>query len=63
MYALILLCMRCSFVGVLAVCLIPKPLYALIISPCMRCGVCVMGGTQSLIGLAAGIFKDGKFKN
>ena len=45
MYALILLCMRYSFFEVLAVFLIPKALYALIIRPCMRCGVCVMGGT------------------
>ena len=44
-YALILLCMRYSFIEVLAVFLIPKALYALIIRPCMRCGVCVMGGT------------------
>ena len=46
MYALFLLCMRYYLFDILAVCLIPAALYALIISPCMRCGVCVKGGTR-----------------
>ena len=46
MYALFLLCMRYSFLHLLAVCLIPTALYASIIHHCMRCGVCVKGGTH-----------------